>query len=231
MKALKKLIFLTLIASLLLSMCSCSIPFLDKFLGGILGGDIPGVDNPTEENNDQYKPAADKINQLIYREQSYLELEICTEKNGVELFSRYWLDTSLDEAQVRYSIQKLGTYRTEDGVMIPPESFIVTETGVGELMQGRLISLDGQPVNLPYVDALKAKFFIDVNSCYNFQYEEDHFFAFDCENPAQLLGCEVDTTSVRMNVEYTAEAITWMNLSYATSDGTNVSLHYQFYRQ
>ncbi len=232
----KKLIFLTITLALALTMCSCS--FLEGIIGGVIGGggntDVPPGggqfpnEDPPKEDNEQYRRAADTINKLVTQQQTRLTLEIRTTKDDVQLLSYYEIDTDLDEEQVRYSVQTRGVFREEDGVILPPESFIVTHTGVGTLVDGRLVSFGGEIVNLPYVDFLKGHLWIDVNACSNFESKEDSYLGFDCNDTYQLLGCEIDSPSVRVNVEYTPDGLVWMNMTYSTFDGTSVGIYYNF---
>lgn len=228
MNAMKKLISLAVLTVMLLSMCSCS--FVTDLIGSLIGGaPLPGIGGgETPEINEEHREAANTINKLATAEHTFMKLDIYTIKDDVQLASYYRIDTSLEEAQVEYSVQTVGTFREENGVILPPESFIVTHHGVGELMQGRLISLNGDPVNLPYVDALKGSLYIDLNTCANIQYENDAFFAFDCYDPYTLLGTDIASDSVRVNIKYSKDAIHWMSVDYITYDGVNVSIQYSF---
>ena len=236
----KKIISFALILTLLLSLTSCAM--LNDILSGMgitnnntiipTPDPTPEEDHVDKEEMERYYRAADTINRLFKEgSQERVNVTIATEKNGITLVSYYEIDPALAEDQIRYSIQTIGTFREEGGVIVAPESFIVTSTGVGTLMQDRLVSFDGKIVSLPYVDFLKGVFYLDVDQTENFEcYDESYICSIYCTvlDVQNLLGCSVNAEQGELKAEYTEDTLRILALHYETYDGMRVSLTYDF---
>ena len=150
-------------------------------------------------------------------------LDISSTQNSVTLKDHYVICYLGEQATVDYSCQRRSTF--EDGVI--PESFITTYTGSLVAENGKIISQNGDDVEIDFttlsVNALvfDASYFSDVE-------EGEGTFEAKVTNPAGFMNVgSLSVSNMTVSVNFVGAKI--LSIAYTTSNGTAVVIEYQLF--
>ena len=156
----------------------------------------------------------DLLNELSDKDYSNIKIDIAITTNFVTLYSSYVLTQNL----VVYSIDKLNTLQSDLKPTDLPSSYKTTLTGHAMIQNGQVIELDGNSdTSLPSYDELKGSFNFDKDNFTNATADTNCFEA-DVLSPSKFYGTYVDTSNLKVKVEYTETSLTKITLSYNTGN-------------
>ena len=106
-------------------------------------------------NNDESAERLRQINVALLREYSEIELDIVTDKDGIELDARYVMTKSNGSTDISYEVDRLNSF-TADGTI--PSQFITKVTGTATFNGNTITSVDGDAAEYDVpIDAISAK--------------------------------------------------------------------------
>lgn len=179
-------------------------------------------DDPTPPDPPQpQKTVYETLNELAAKPHDNGKLTVVTTVGDDVLTSTYTLTTNADGVKVEYRIQTLASVSLDEHTT----ERIVTTSGSYVVKDGKVVQQNGQncDIALEAVSAQGIKFdkayFAEVK-------ESDGKFAAKVTDVKGFLG-EVSATDMKVEVTYTAQAITNLVINYKTTNAT-VTMTYAF---
>ena len=183
---------------------------------------VKDPDNPTPPDPPQpQKTVYDALNELAAKSHDSGKLTVVTTVGEDVLTSTYTLSTTADGVKVEYQIQTLATITVDE----PTTERIVTTSGSYVVKDGKVVQQNGQNCDIA-LETLSAQG-IKFDKAYFAEVKEsDGKFAAKVTDVKGFLG-EVSATDMKVEVTYTAQAITNLVINYKTTNAT-VTMTYAF---
>lgn len=130
----------------------------------------------------------------------------------------------LTKTTVTYAIEQMSKLPTDGVLNNTPATSKTVLSGTATVENGKVIALDGTSVELPEYDELKGEFNFKESFFKNVT-EAGNKFSADVNNPEKFLNTTKKVENMKIEVEYTSDAITKIVLTYNTENATVTSTY------
>ncbi len=171
--------------------------------------------------------AYDKLNSLIAKTPSSVQLSVSVTLDGETLTGEY--DTTATDGgyTVEYSYEKFNTFEETDGGYVVPDEIKSTFEGSIVVKDGKIVEQDGADADISFDQMTAAGLKFDAEYFKN-EVSEDERFSADVTDPDAFLQGDVDCTAMKVEVRYNDEAIASLVISYTSSENAQVVIEYTF---
>ena len=149
-------------------------------------------------------------------------LTVVTDSGSAQLTSVYTIGAS----EVQYSVEKLNPFTIENGVIVRPATYKTTCTGTATVDNGRVISLEGDIVELPAYETLVGGFVFTPENFENVAKDADTV-SFDVLNASEFWGGAIDAENMNVTIHFNPERLVSLSATYETGADT-VTVTYDF---
>ena len=168
-----------------------------------------------------------KLNDLIAKTSSSVELSITVQMDGESLQGTYEVTAQENGYRAVYSYERLNTFeKTEDGYSVPDAVKAVYQGSV-VVEDGKIIEQDGAAADIAFEQMTAEGVTFDESYFTEASIAEDCITAKVVDTEA-FLGKAFDCTEMSMEVHFTEEAVTSLTVSYRTADAAQVVIEYRF---
>ena len=209
----KRLLLLITVLTMILSFASCDLVALP-------GGKPDQPDQPPVK--DELELLCEHLNELAGKDHADVTLTTTTVVGSVTLESVY----DIKQTSVEYRIEKIGKFVIEDGVITAPESYKTVYTGTAITEGDKVISFEGDIVELPDCDVLVGCFIFSKDNFDNCKINNGTFTC-DVKNATKFWGGAIDAANMKISVTYNDDAITSLTATYDAT-GSSVTANYVF---
>ena len=204
----KKVISIVLFLALLTCMMSCSI------LNG--SGTTPD-DNPSDKQT-----VYERLDNMADKSYASVKVSIITTTDTAQLSANY----VLTQTNVSYSIEQLNILPTDGNITGASSDFKTTLSGTAKVVNGKLVSVDGENVSLPSYSELKGNFSFDEKNFKNAVVGNDSLKA-DVISPSDFYGTSVDAKEMSIEVTFSNDSLIRVTVTYKT-ENASVKTVYDF---
>ena len=207
----KKIASILMILALLMAFVSCN---------GNNGNDTQGGTDTDQTTNT--KTVYVRLDALAKKNYSSVYLDITTTTGMLELNSSY----EITKESVVYSVERLNTLPSDGNIATADKSYKTTLSGSAVIVDGKVESLDGDPVDIPLYAVLLGSFNFSERYFANVE-ESDGRFSADVVSPSDFFDTQKAVENMHITVEYNSSSLKSIVITYNT-ETSDVTIAYQF---
>lgn len=198
---------------------------------GVIGPDTDNGEEPTTDVETVPNIPLDEVQKLALcatltrlnqATHEGIVMEVITEDGSGALTATY----TVGRTEVRYAVEKLNRFTVDNGVIIPPVSYKTLYEGTAIVENDRVISMEGDIVDLPEYNTLVGGFVFEASNFENVTQSENDV-SFDVIDASAFWGSALDAEDMRVTVSFTPNRMVSLSASY-TAGNTAVTVNYEF---
>ena len=174
-------------------------------------------------------PTFDLLNELVKAEFANYSIDVSlTDKNSHTLNESYTVVT--DESGLKtitYTVERLNKF-TLNGSVTAPNSYKSELSGTAVVDGENLIKQDGDDVGIDFAEIKLPSFNFTGDALENAMVVNDDTLMADVTNQEQFLGFTLTNEAVQIMVEFSETAISYVTLTFVTSNGNDATVVYSF---
>ena len=162
----------------------------------------------------------DKLNKFSKQSYSEIKLDVTTVTDGAELTAHYTLTAD----KVEYSVEQFSLLPTDGQIGDASESYKFVTEGTATVEGNKIVSDNGEDVDIPAYNELKGGFDFKASYFTNIKNYTGKFSA-DVLSVSLFFGVSKDISNVKLVVEYSETALESIVISYETANSTVTSVY------
>lgn len=149
-------------------------------------------------------------------------MQIATETSSGILNSTYTVTGS----QVQYSVERFNRFTIEGGTIVPPVSYKTVYTGSAVIVNDRVISVDGDVVELPSYQTLVGGFVFDPSN-FSDATQSGNGVTLTVVDASAFWGSSLTAENMTVTIGFDADRFVSIIVAYQT-ETANVTVNYDF---
>lgn len=175
-----------------------------------------------DDNPSDTQTVYERLDDMADKSYSSVSVSIVTSTAKAQIFASY----VLAQTDISYSIEQINALPTDGVITGTPSNFKTTLSGNAKVVNGKLVSVDGDNVSLPSYNELNGNFNFNEENLKNVVVGNGSLKA-DVISPSKFYGTSIDANEMSIDVTFSTDSLIRVTVTYKT-ENASVKTVYDF---